>query len=264
LQLRYFSPYAVGYLASSQFYGNAGLSSFKYERAFPKTLAAVWAVAHRLGLTKKKKISAAIGVLLPAGEYENASRLKELITEGLDNFSTPTGTMSVSLSHYESKPEGGGVLMVYATSQDAAVLKSKTVAVVMVGYRNASILVSERGVVGKRLTSPLGFIRLVELVERRISTLVGTARLAAAIARAGESIQTAPLMPLAMSSQKESRLSEVEKLVGAIESSRDQYLHSLSSWLRENLPKELDEVILCGGTAYYLRDSLGLKERTKR
>jgi hypothetical protein len=33
-------------------------------------------------------------------------------------------------------------------------------------------------------------------------------------------------------------------------------LHSLSSWLRENLPKELDEVILCGGTAYYLRDSL--------
>jgi hypothetical protein len=71
-------------------------------------------------------------VLLPAGEYENASRLKELITEGLDNFSTPTGTMSVSLSHYESKPEGGGVLMVYATSQDAAVLKSKTVAVVMV------------------------------------------------------------------------------------------------------------------------------------
>jgi hypothetical protein len=256
--------YAVGYLASSQFYGNAGLSSFKYERAFPKTLAAVWAVAHRLGLTKKKKISAAIGVLLPAGEYENASRLKELITEGLDNFSTPTGTMSVSLSHYESKPEGGGVLMVYATSQDAAVLKSKTVAVVMVGYRNASILVSERGVVGKRLTSPLGFIRLVELVERRISTLVGTARLAAAIARAGESIQTAPLMPLAMSSQKESRLSEVEKLVGAIESSRDQYLHSLSSWLRENLPKELDEVILCGGTAYYLRDSLGLKERTKR
>ena len=154
--------------------------------------------------------------------------------------------------------------MVYATSQDAAVLKSKTVAVVMVGYRNASILVSERGVVGKRLTSPLGFIRLVELVERRISTLVGTARLAAAIARAGESIQTAPLMPLAMSSQKESRLSEVEKLVGAIESSRDQYLHSLSSWLRENLPKELDEVILCGGTAYYLRDSLGLKERTKR
>lgn len=33
--------YAVGYLASSQFYTNAGLSSFKEGRAFPKTLAAV-------------------------------------------------------------------------------------------------------------------------------------------------------------------------------------------------------------------------------
>lgn len=58
--------YAVGYLARSQFYGNAGLSSHKYERAFAKTLAAVWVVAQLLGLTKKKKISAAIAVLLPS------------------------------------------------------------------------------------------------------------------------------------------------------------------------------------------------------
>ena len=47
--------YAVGYLARSQFYGNAGLSSHKYERAFAKTLAAVWVVAKLLGLTKKRE-----------------------------------------------------------------------------------------------------------------------------------------------------------------------------------------------------------------
>lgn len=248
--------YAVGYLASSQFYANAGLSSFKYERAFPKTLAAVWAVAHRLGLTKKKKLSAAIGVLLPAGEYENASLLQEYIADGLEKFSTPTGTMSVTLNRYESKPEGGGVLMVYATQQGAAVLKSKTVAVLMVGYRNASILVSGRGVVGKRVTSPLGFVRLVELVQQRISTLAHTAQLAAAIATAGERINTTALMPLAMSNHKESRVEEVQKLASAISASRIQYWHSLSSWLREHLPQPLDEVLLCGGTAYYLKPEL--------
>jgi hypothetical protein len=55
--------YAVGYLAQSKFNGNPGLSSLKYERAFPKTLAAVWVAARELKL--KNKLSAAIAILLP-------------------------------------------------------------------------------------------------------------------------------------------------------------------------------------------------------
>jgi hypothetical protein len=250
------SYYAVGYLARSQFYGNAGLSSHKYERAFAKTLAAVWVVAQLQGLTKKKKIKAAIAVLLPAGEFENASQLREDITDGLKEFSTPTGTMRVALTHYECKPEGGGVYMVYAKNQGSLALKTKTIAVVMVGYRNASILVASRGVVGKRETSELGFIRLVELVKGSISTVVTTARIASVIALSGESIKTAPLMSLAMSSREEVRREEVHKLASAIEVAREQYLLTLGSWFRETLPKELDEIILCGGTAYYLKESL--------
>jgi hypothetical protein len=248
--------YAVGYLARSQFYGNAGLSSHKYERAFAKTLAAVWVVAQLLGLTKKKKISAAIAVLLPAGEFENASQLREDLTDGLKEFATPTGTMRVALTHYECKPEGGGVYMVYAKNQGASALKTKTVAVVMLGYRNASILVADRGVVGQRETSSLGFIRLVESVKGNISTLATTARIASAIALSGEGIKTTPLMSLAMSSREEVRKEEVNKLVSAIELARSQYLLTLGSWFRDTLPKELDEIILCGGTAYYLKESL--------
>ena len=250
------SYYAVGYLARSQFYGNAGLSSHKYERAFAKTLAAVWVVAQLQGLTKKKKLKVAIAVLLPAGELENAEQLRADITEGLKEFETPTGTMRVALTQYECKPEGGGVYMVYAKNQGSLALKTKTVAVVMVGYRNASILVAARGVVGKRETSELGFIRLVELVKGSISTLVTTARIASVIALSGESIKTAPLMSLAMSSREEVRREEVNKLASAIELARSQYLLTLGSWFRDTLPKELDEIILCGGTAYYLQESL--------
>jgi hypothetical protein len=58
--------FAVGFLAKVQFNGIATTNSLKYERAYIKTLAAVWAACVELGLDKKKKIRAALGVLLPA------------------------------------------------------------------------------------------------------------------------------------------------------------------------------------------------------
>ena len=103
--------YVVGYLAKSRFNGNPGLSSLKYERAFPKTLAAVWVAAQELKLGNK--FNAAIAILLPAGEYESGKQLQELLIDGLKDFQTPTGKMSVNLTHFECKPEGGGVYMVH-------------------------------------------------------------------------------------------------------------------------------------------------------
>jgi hypothetical protein len=72
--------------------------------------------------------------------------------------------MSVELMNYNCKPEGGGVFQAYTNSQGAALIKSKTIALVMVGYRNASILLLERGQLTKLLSSNFGFIRLVEEV----------------------------------------------------------------------------------------------------
>ncbi len=103
--------YVVGYLAKSRFNGNPGLSSLKYERAFPKTLAAVWVAAQELKLGNK--FNAALAILLPAGEYESGKQLHELLIDGLKDFQTPTGKMSVNLTHFECKPEGGGVYMVH-------------------------------------------------------------------------------------------------------------------------------------------------------
>ncbi|HEY9796723.1 MAG TPA: ParM/StbA family protein [Leptolyngbyaceae cyanobacterium] len=249
------SCYVVGYLAQSRFNGNPGLSSLKYERAFPKTLAAVWVAAQELKLGNK--FNAAIAVLLPAGEYENGADLEELLTDGLKDFQTPTGKMSVNLTHFECKPEGGGVYMVHR-SQLGEAAGRKTVAVVMVGYRNASILLSERGQVNKRVTSTLGFIKLVDLVENRIAGLPSTAQLTRAIARAGEKIEARHLLPLAMSSVPEARSKEAQKIADAVAACRVEYASVLCSWLREVLPRKvsLDEAILCGGTAEYMRPEL--------
>ena len=247
--------YVVGYLAQSRFNGNPGLSSLKYERAFPKTLAAVWVAAQELKL--KNKFSAALAILMPSSEYESGKQLHSLLVDGLSNFQTPTGKMSVSLTHFDCKPEGGGIYMIHRHRLgDAA--RQKTVAVVMVGYRNASVLLSERGQVNKRTTSNLGFIKLVELVESRISGLPSTAQLARAISLAGEKVEKNYLLPLALSSVPETRDEEVQKLIDVVNASRIEYAMALCSWLREVLPRQirLDEVVLCGGTAEYLRHEL--------
>jgi hypothetical protein len=248
--------YVVGYLAKSQFNGNPGLNLVKYERAFPKTLAAIWVVAATEGLVKKKDLRVALAVLLPPGEYQNADQLKSLIIDSLTNFETPTGTIRATLTEYDCKPEGGGVYLVHAKKQGKTVLATKTVAVVMVGYRNASILVANRGVVDQRETSALGFIKLVEQVKSRISTMDDSARLAKAIALAGWNVKKDPLTPLAVSNVAEVRLEEINNLTDVITAARSQYVSSLTSWLRDTLPKDLDEVVLCGGTAYYLQEPL--------
>jgi len=250
------SCYVVGYLAKSRFNANPGLNLVKYERAFPKTLAAIWAVAASEGLVKKKDLRVALAVLLPPGEYQNADQLKSLIIDSLTNFETPTGTIRATLTNYDCKPEGGGVYLVHAKNQGKAVMATKTVAVLMVGYRNASILVANRGVVDQRETSALGFIKLVEQVKSRISTMADSARLAKAIALSGWEVRTEPLTPLAVSSVAEVRLEETRNLAEVITAARSQYVSSLTSWLRDTLPKDLDEVVLCGGTAYYLHKAL--------
>ena len=244
--------YAVGYLAQTQFFGNAGLSEPKYERALPKTLAAVWVAGQHL--TLGNQFNVAIGVLLPPGEYEDRERFEALLRSALARYETPTGMLKVNLSQFNCKPEGGGIYLMYCADRSTEVKRS-VCAVVMVGYRNASVLVSNRGQVGQLKTSNLGFIRMVELVQKRSSGLEATA-LAEAIALAGEQVDIRPLRGLFQDADADLRREKVDKLSQVIKEVRIEYAAMLESWLKEALPQRLDEVILCGGTADYLHREL--------
>ncbi|MBR8839183.1 MAG: ParM/StbA family protein [Stigonema ocellatum SAG 48.90 = DSM 106950] len=138
---------AVGYLAQSRFYANAGLSELKYERAIYKTLAAIWVIKEKLQLGSR--LGVAIAVLLPPGEYEDRERFEKMLRSSLAEYQTPTGRMSVSLKAFNCKPEGGGIYLVHRRKV-GEVLKTRVCAIAMIGYRNASVLVSQRGVIGVR------------------------------------------------------------------------------------------------------------------
>ncbi|HAZ48858.1 MAG TPA: hypothetical protein DDW76_14700 [Cyanobacteria bacterium UBA11369] len=243
---------AVGYLARQRFHAHAGLSELKYERALHKTLAALWVIKEKLKLPAN--FTAAIAVLLPPGEYEDRGRFERVLREALADYQTPTGSMSVELLAFNCKPEGGGIYLMHNKKVGSA-MKERVCAIAMIGYRNASLLVVQRGDVRPGKMSDLGFIRMVEKAIAKTSGQTAE-RLTPAIVAAGAEFKAAPLIRLARSTTREGRAEEVQQIIAAIKEARPEYVRSLTSWLDENLPSDCDELVFCGGTADYLKKEL--------
>ncbi|MEG4367615.1 hypothetical protein Q5692_38835 [Microcoleus sp. C2C3] len=174
---------AVGYLAAAQFNAHIGLAGLKYSSALYKALAALWVVSRKLDLGNQ--FSAAISVFLPPGEFNDSKQFFELLSQYSASFETPTGKLSVTLDKTQALQEGGGIALIHNSNLGSA-FKQRVTAFVMVGFRNASVIVSARGAVGKGKTSDLGMVRLVDLVQERTSNY-DASRLALSIAQAGVS-----------------------------------------------------------------------------
>jgi hypothetical protein len=243
---------AVGYLARSTYSATPGLKPRKYELALYKTLAAVWAIKQKFKLPESFDISLAL--LLPPGEFEDSALLKPMLRDALTEFDTPTGKVNAKLIGYECFPEGGGIYAMYCKNTGEAI-RRKVIALVMLGYRNASVIISRRGILNRGKTTNLGMAKMVDLVIERTSGLVSE-ELVKAIATAGK--EPKPQHFHHLCSDNNHRDAEIEKIIYAVHSSRAEYAIALTNWLKEVLPpkNELDEVIICGGTADYLREEL--------
>ncbi|NJN13619.1 MAG: ParM/StbA family protein [Richelia sp. RM1_1_1] len=246
--------FAVGYLAKSKYYANQGLKELKYERAVAKTLAFVWAISQKLQLGKTFRL--AIICLLPPGEFENRDGFHRNLQAILAGFITPTGKIQVKLTQFKCLPEGAGIYLAYQKKLGQQI-KTKTIALVMVGYRNASVLISDKGIVapdGK--TSDLGMIRLLEKVVARTSGQ-NASQLVPAVVAAGSDISTTPLTKLLKSTNNINKRHELIQIQKAIKVARREYAAVLTSWLDQVVPRSVvSEILFCGGTADYMRREL--------
>lgn len=248
--------WAVGKLAKTEFAAVVNLSESKYERALEKTLAAVWLVKEKLKI-KKDKFAIALAALLPPGEYQDKEKYERYLRAALENYTTPTGNLSVSLSMFDCKPEGSGIYLLHRQMQGDA-LKSRVCAIVMLGYRNASILIANRGEVKTReaKTSALGFHKMIGMVQSKTAGLEEQ-KLIEAIVAAGDSMRIKDLTVLARSKDSKYRADEVNEIVTAVRESRPQYFQMLVNWIDSKLPSDVEEIVFCGGTADYLATDLG-------
>ncbi|MEM7556969.1 MAG: ParM/StbA family protein [Cyanobacteria bacterium P01_A01_bin.84] len=266
---------AVGYLAESEYHGNSGLTELKYERAIYKTLAAIWVIKEKLKLPSKIKV--ALCTLLPPGEFENKSEFEKLLRTSSTDYLTPTGRMHLKYEIFQCLPEGAGVFLSHQKRFGRDALKQKISAVVMIGFRNASILISRRGVVSREgKTSDLGMVKMIDKVLNRsagqdiknLTSAIVSSTSTVNLSKIQSSqitdndINTRPLMKLLRSKTKEGRKVEIRTLVSAIYTAKSEYLKGVTNWLDEIVPKDVDEIIFCGGTAHYLRVELDSHFRT--
>jgi hypothetical protein len=243
---------AVGYLAAAQFNAHIGLAGLKYSSALYKALAALWVVSRKLDLGSQ--FSAAISVFLPPGEFNDSKQFFELLSQYSASFETPTGKLSVTLDKTQALQEGGGIALIHNSNLGSA-FKQRVTAFVMVGFRNASVIVSARGAVGKGKTSDLGMVRLVDLVQERTSNY-DASRLALSIAQAGVSYNRPYFYRIARNREETAKDREVDQLIEAVKLSRFDYARMLSHWINEVLPPDLDEIVFCGGTSEYMKPEL--------
>jgi hypothetical protein len=246
--------YAVGFLARHKYGGNSLLKQLKEESAVPKICGALWVLRQRLKLTDK--LTVALSVLLPPSEYQDRERLEVKLRRSLRRFNTPTGEMRVKLVDFNAKPEGGGIYL-YRRSILGADIKNRNVAVVMLGHRNASVLVSTSGSVAPGVSSTFGMSWMLDDFVRRCSGLVKEdPRLMAAIVAAGTECNPEALAKLSRRNSSADREGEAQEMSQALKLSRDEYFRALVRWLSQELPRDMDEIILCGGTAEYLKPEL--------
>ncbi|MEO1187319.1 MAG: ParM/StbA family protein, partial [Cyanobacteria bacterium J06636_27] len=194
--------------------------------------------------------------LLPPGEFENRDSFYKNLQAILAGFITPTGKIQVKLTEFKCLPEGAGIYLAYQKKLGQQI-KTKTIALVMVGYRNASVLISDKGIVspdGK--TSDLGMIRLLEKVVARTSGQ-DASQLAPAVVAAGNDISTTPLTKLLKSKKNVNKRHELMQIQKAIQLARSEYADVLTSWLDQVVPSNgVSEILFCGGTADYMRREL--------
>ena len=242
--------YAVGYLAKS-YLATPQLRQLKSNLAIYKALSACWVYSKEFKLGNEFEV--AIGCFLPPGEYKEKILFEQNLEEALSEFETPDGTFKVSLIHFECKPEGLGIFLNHWTDKyDEA--SNSLCANLMFGYRNASVVLVEKGNFGDWQTSDLGFIKMVKSVQRKTAGYTIEA-LTEAIAR-WDGTEDQCLRLILRKQYKEERERELQTLKAEIEIAKMEYVLSLSNWLGEVVPQNVSQIIISGGTADYLKPDL--------
>ena len=245
--------YAVGHLARYKFWGNAGLNQLKSSRGTYKILAAVWVIARMWQLGNHFQLS--LSLLLPPGELKEKEELEQLLRKALASFKTPTGEMRVELKKFSCLPEGGGIFIMHRKKRGEVEVQRQVTAVLMLGYRNASLMVSQQGVISDFLTSDLGFVKLLKEIANS-SSGQSIEKLLVPVVAAGSEVRKEALVNILRSEEEAAKKRELEELRAVIGEARKKYASALQNWLSEVMPLGVDEIVLGGGTADAMRTEI--------
>jgi hypothetical protein len=243
--------YAVGFLAQKYFEARINFLELKYENAIPKTLAAVGAIAIRDSL--KANFDLSLGLLLPYGEWEDRERLERGLTKALSSFSFRGKQFCVNLISFQCLPEGGGLILTRSKKLGTDFNKMN-IAVVMLGFRDISAVIFERGISSGK-TEGLGLAWMLERIKSRTSGQ-NLHELLKAVHLSGSTLKPRYCKPLARSKKSDFQVEEIAQIIEVADLSRKEYWEKVSTWLKINIPAHIEQIIIGGGTSEYLSSEL--------
>jgi hypothetical protein len=245
----------LGHLAK-QFHGTSNLTQLKFEQGTAKLMAIIGAIIQKEGL--EPEIEVAVSTLLPFGEYASRERLQEQFQKEAKNYYFRNQKINVYTDEFKCLPEGAGFIAGYARKYGEEWFAQRKIVVLMCGHRNTSLLVFDKGTLThESQTTGLGFIKLVESVIQR-SALDDAETLTRRIYDIGDQVtpEHPSLRVLLKSSHPDNFEREAADLASIIETAKEEYWLLLANWLESAMPRTMDEMIIAGGGAYYLKERL--------
>ena len=154
--------YAIGNLAATKYNALNKLKPAKFTTAVPKICAAIAVFAQLFKLPAKFNLS--LTYVLPPAEWEQKKIVVERLESALKNLETPRGKIKAKLLLDVPEPEGKGIML--GQQIDLKSIESP-VTVIMLGYRNASVLSASKKVGSRPNTCDLGFSDLLKSIASK-------------------------------------------------------------------------------------------------
>lgn len=248
--------YVLGELARHRFRVESHLGEPKYNKAVCQCLAIIGSAIQR---ENQIPSSLNLATLLPFDEFQYKERFQEQVRSALESFTFRGKEYSVKLDKFACLPEGSGLYLRGRQGNRIGKIgnyQDMTIAIVMMGYRNISLLVMDKGVPKVKETTFTGFAQMIKLIKERVPVVNEQGLIRAMLQSTPRRRRTA-YNRIAVANDKEIRVKEVEELQLAIQDTRKEYLEVITNFLDVNLKRFLvNEFVIGGGTANYFRRDL--------
>jgi hypothetical protein len=211
----------------AQKYHASGLANneLKYKKALYKALGVIGYFAKELNIPNRASIG--VGVLLPFNEYATKEQFTNWFSLAIQQFSYCGKTMGFELAELAIRPEGSGTYLKGLPKRIQP--KAVKVASLVIGHRNASWLVNDKGYpsLAASTTCDLGYRWLIEEIKQQTGHK-NEMWIAHQIFAKGE-----------------------DEICLLAESLMLSYWRQIYNWIREQSP--VDYVVVSGGTGLLLR-----------
>lgn len=250
--------FVLGESARHRFQVQTHLRQPKYSKAVYQCLALVGSA-----IQKQKQIPSTLNLatLLPFDEFCHKDQFIKEVRELLSNFTFRGKSYSVKVDKILCVPEGSGLYLrgrkLWRTELgNLANDDDITTVILMMGYRNISLMVMDEGVPKVKETTFQGFAQMLRLIKERVPVLNEQA-LIKGISQSTAKQRKKALEKIAVSHDSTIKKQETEKLLSVIDDAKKEYFNIVTNFLNDHLSSfSVDEFVIGGGTAYYLRNEL--------